>query len=221
MLARTTLQEGDLIQEIDPGQRLLQIYEGLAARGAHLFDAVIGEDVPEQWRHYPENDAIDAEKGYLWFYHTHSPQDRPGDRDHGHIHLFARRKAFGPLLKLERERAFAERFQARGLSHKTRHLLTIGFEGKGLPTNLFTVNSWVTGDRMLSAEGTASLLEDLQLETGHPDMDGVIGAICQLCRTQIARLLASRNAVLLASTAGSILNDESVEVLSSWDIEFD
>lgn len=46
----------------------------------------------------------------------------------------------------------------------TRHLLTIGFDTKGVPNSIFTVNSWVTGDLMLSALTTATLLEEMAID---------------------------------------------------------
>jgi hypothetical protein len=56
--------------------RLLEIYAELALRGEHLLGQLLGGELPRQWRHYPEDDAIDLGSGFQWFYHSHSPQDR-------------------------------------------------------------------------------------------------------------------------------------------------
>jgi hypothetical protein len=74
------------------GLRMLETYSKLAQRGAHLLGSLLGGQAPREWRHYPADDAIDQGSGFQWFYHSHSLEDRPGSAEHGHIHLFARRK---------------------------------------------------------------------------------------------------------------------------------
>ena len=71
---------------------------------------------------------------------------RAGASEHGHIHLFARRKLWARRLRSAREIEFAKLTGEPAETESTRHLLTIGFDAEGIPTSLFTVNSWVTGD---------------------------------------------------------------------------
>ncbi|MDR3370419.1 MAG: hypothetical protein P4L88_14830 [Rhodoferax sp.] len=149
------------------GLRLLETYAGLAEQGAHLFVDLLGGQMPKQWSHYPEDDAIDRASGFHWFYHSHSPQDRPAVSEHGHIHLFARRKLWARRLRSAREIEFAKLTGGPAVAENTRHLLSTGFDAKGIPTTLFTVNSWVTGDRMLSAGLSYELLADMKLDTGN------------------------------------------------------
>lgn len=203
------------------GLRLLSTYAGLAERGEHLLDGLLGSQATKQWAHYPEDDAIDHERGYQWFYHSHSPEDRLGSTEHGHIHLFARRKLWSRRLRSAREISFAELEGGPAESVNTRHLLTIGFNAKGLPVSLFTVNSWVTGDLMLSAKTTARLLEDMTLDTGHRNVDAVIESVVLLFRTEIQNLLLQRDFVLKEFDGDRVLVNESLEVLSECAIDVD
>ena len=103
----------------------------------------------------------------------------------------------------------------------TRHLLTISFDAKGLPVSLFTVNSWVTGDLMLSAETTAQLLENMVLATGHNVIDAVLESLVQLYYQEIRELLAQRDKVLWGHHGKHVLASESLEILSMHAIDVD
>lgn len=201
--------------------RLLETYAGLAERGAHLFGDLLGGQMPRQWSHYPEDDAIDLESGFHWFYHSHSPEDRPGASEHGHIHLFARRKLWARRLRSAREIEFAKLGGEPAATENTRHLLTIGFDAKGIPTTLFTVNSWVTGDRMLSAGLTTELLGDMRLDTGNEAVDAVIESLACLYRDEIRQQLIQRDEALFAWRGHNVLSDEKLELLSELKINVD
>jgi len=201
--------------------RLLETYSNLAQRGEHLFGSLLGGQTPRQWSHYPEDDAIDQGRGFQWFYHSHSPKDRPGSAEHGHIHLFARRKLWSRRLRSVRELKFAELAEGADPRVNTRHLLTIGFDAKGIPKTLFTVNSWVTGDLMLSASNTALLLDQMTLDTGNEDVDTVIECVVKLYKDEIRDLLLRRDSLLYQKRAPGILGDECLEVLSDIAINVD
>ena len=201
-------------------RRLLETYAGLAQRGSHLFGDLIGGAIPSQWSHYPEDDAIDLDSGFQWFYHSHSPDDRTQDSEHGHIHLFARRALWSRRLNSMRERAFRTLIGDAPAIYQTRHLLAIGFDAKGVPASMFTVNSWVTGDRMLSTALTAELLDRLKLRTGYPHVDAVIESLIALHRPEIRVLLDKRDQTLSA-WVGDVLSDQRLEVLSEMRIDVD
>jgi hypothetical protein len=203
------------------GLRLLETYAGLARRGEHLLGQLLGGELPRQWRHYPDDDAIDPERGYQWFYHSHSPEDRPGAAEHGHIHLFARRKLWSRRLRSAKEIEFASLADDPSQQAITRHLISIGLDVKGVPTSLFTVNSWVTGDLMLSASNTALLLDQMNLDTGNEDVDAVIECVVKLYKDEIRDLLVKRDALLYQKRAPGILGDTSLEVLSVIAINVD
>ena len=199
----------------DAGRRLLGIYAGLARRGAHLLGPLLGGEVPRQWEHYPYDDAIDTGSGYQWFYHSHSPEDRANAGEHGHFHVFAHRRLWARRLASADERAFATLTGGPAQSPPVRHLLCIGMDAKGVPVSLFTVNSWVTGDRMLGARNTAHLLERMRLDTGHRDIDAVLECVVALYLPEIRALLAARDVRLFRSRARSVLEDRRLELLSS------
>ena len=203
------------------GLRLLETYAGLAERGEHLLGCLLAGQSPRQWAHYPEDDAIDHGSGYQWFYHSHSPEDRPGAVEHGHVHLFACRPLWGRRLRSRPERAFAELCGNPAADPPTRHLLTIGFDGKGLPISLFTVNSWVTGDLMLGAGLTLELLASLTLDTGHPAVDAVIESVTQLCEPELREVMRRRDDALRAHRSANKLHDQALELLSEVRIDLD
>lgn len=100
-------------------------------------------------------------------------------------------------------------------------MLTIGFDAKGIPRTLFTVNSWVTGDLMLSASNTALLLDQMTLDTGNEDVDTVIECVVKLYKDEIQDLLLRRDSLLYQKRAPGILGDERLEVLSDIAINVD
>ncbi|WP_051610649.1 hypothetical protein [Pandoraea sp. E26] len=205
------------------GLQLLGTYASLAERGEHLFGSLLAGEHPTQWAHYPEDDAIDPSGGFQWFYHSHSPQDRSSSAEHGHIHLFARRKRWSRFLSAhsESEVHFSRLEGAPIKKGDTRHLLAIGFDAKGLPTSLFTVNSWVTGDSMLSASSTAALLGRISLNTGHPHVDAVVQSVIRLYAGEIRGLLEERDRVLFGFAGSEVLADESLEILSELSLDLD
>lgn len=203
------------------GRRLLEIYAVLARRGRHLLQDLIADESPRQWQHYPEDDAVDPAAGYQWFYHSHSPEDRPGAAEHGHFHLFARRRLWNGLLRSKAEKAFAALTGNPQQGVDTRHLLAVGMNAKGVPVSLFTVNSWVTGDLMLSALATERLLARMRLNTGYPEVDAVLEGVIGLCRDEIRQVLAERDAALSANPARGVLSDQGLEILSERPIDLD
>lgn len=201
--------------------RLLQTYAELAQRKQHLLGNLLGEELPLQWTHYPENDAIDYVSGFQWFYHSHSAEDRSDSSEHGHIHLFARRKLWSRRLRSGTELQFTELTGSTDQQVNTRHLLCISFNSTGIPIALFTVNSWVTGDLMLSAKTTIHLLDKLKLDTGNSHIDTVIMSVVTLCKEEIRRLLETRDQQLLKAPKLGLLDNKSLECLSTIPIDLD
>ncbi len=203
------------------GLRLLQTYADLSDAKGHLLDEVLGDAVPLQWAHYPTDDAIDLSSGFQWFYHSHSPEDRPVGSEHGHIHLFARRSLWSRRLQSRSEIEFRRICESENTQTHTRHLLAIGLSAKGLPISLFTVNSWVTGDQMLSEKLTMQLLASIQLKTGHPRVDAVIECVIHLCQPEIQSVLRQRDTTLASFSGANKLQDEGLELLSEQPIDLD
>lgn len=203
------------------GLRLLETYAGLAQRGEHLLGRLLGSELPSQWQHYPADDAIDVKQAYQWFYHSHAPEDRLNATEHGHLHFFARRKLWVHRLRSAAEIEWASLDDEASQHVKTRHLLSIGLNAKGVPTSLFTVNSWVTGDLMLSASNTSLLLENMRLDTGYEAVDAVIESVITLYAAEIRQLLIKRDTLLFQNKAPGILYNERFEILSEMAIDLD
>ena len=185
--------------EAAAARELLACYESLAARRAHLLARLLRGRRPVQWRHYPANDAIDHETGYQYFYHCHAPGERRGGAEHGHFHLF-RRRAPG---------------------RAPVHLLAIALTSKGVPHALFTVNQWVAGSPLPGARAALRDLARFEVRAaGDPLVNRWIAALLRLFRPQIERLLAERDCRLKRGRA-ALLDDRSVEVLSSLAIDLD
>lgn len=186
-----------------------------------MFAGLLGGSAPKQWAHYPDDDAIDSVRGYQWFYHSHSPEDRPGSAEHGHIHLFARRPLWGRRLRSKSEMEFSKLCGDPVSEAHTRHLLVIGFDAKGLPISLFTVNSWVTGDLMLGADLTMELLANMRLYTGHPEVDAVVESTVRMCIPELYELMAARDQTLAANRGPNKLADTTLELLSEIAVDLD
>lgn len=205
----------------EAGLRLLEAYADLAGRGQHLLGSLLAGQVPRQWAHYPDDDAIDRTNGYQWFYHSHSPEDRPEAPEHGHIHLFARRPLWEGRLRSPAERDFATLCGMPRSRSNTRHLVAVGLDAKGVPISLFTVNSWVTGDLMLSADLTLELLSSMALDTGHAEVDTVIESVARLCQAELQEALALRDGALRSHSGPAVLQDRGLELLSDIPIDLD
>lgn len=203
------------------GQRLIKTFHSLAERREHLLTNLLAGQAPVQWQHYPENDAVDEASGYQWFYHSHATEDRAGTAEHGHLHIFARRKLWSRRMRSNQERAFAEMVGAQARQVNTRHLLGVGINAKGIPISLFTVNSWVTGDLMLSAQSTAKLLGALRLNTGHAHIDAVIEDVMALCTDEILEVLYLRDQILATKRGTLVLEDRRLDIISEIPVDLD
>lgn len=200
---------------------LLGVYTGLAERGAHLLADLLAGARPVQWERLPADDAVDSAGRYQWFYHSHAPEDRSADSEHGHIHLFARRALWEGRSATPEERAFQKLCGNPRSDAGTRHLIAIGFDAKGLPISLFAVNPWVTGDLMLSADSTARLLSEIDLDTGHPEIDAMIMSLARLCNEDIEALLAKRDGTLASRPLRGVLADRALEILAEIQLNLD
>ena len=204
-------------------RRILRAYRSLAKSNSHLLSSILGGKAPKQWAHYPDDDAIDAKRGYQWYYHSHSPADRPGAVEHGHIHLFVRTDARRSLIDSGAEATFLKRMASDDSASKTRHLLAIGLSPVGVPISLFTTNRWVTGDQLLSSKSSLRLLQSISMDTGNKGIDQLICSLLRLFQPKLATLFRKRDRTLFARArrGPGALEDESVEVLSEIPIDLD
>ncbi len=108
----------------------------------------------------------------------------------------------------------------------TISLLCISLNAKGVPTALFTVNRWVTGDHLLSAATTLRLISGFTVQaTNGLRISKWLTALLAIFWSQIEHLLIERDKTLLGLASScreaGLLEDESVELLSSVPIDID
>ncbi|MDE2428869.1 MAG: hypothetical protein KGM99_09085 [Burkholderiales bacterium] len=224
-MGRQTPQQISSMQSA--AEALLACYAELAADKSHLLSEILHDSVPRQWAHYPDDDVIDRTNGYQFFYHSHSPEDRDATGEHGHFHVFARQDVHGDAIDTDTEQDFLMQLNGEQPAHaNTIHLLCVALDAKGVPTALFTVNRWVTGDHLLSAATTLRLLFSFSVHTQHElRINKWLTALLALFRPQIEQLLMERDKALrkLAEKRrkSDLLEDESVELLSSIPIDID
>lgn len=198
---------------------ILSCYSTLAEQGKHLLSSILTGS-PVQWMHYPENDVIDRKTGYQYFYHSHSPEDREDCDEHGHFHLFARVDEGQHAVELTAANEFCNQMRSCQTAANTINLLCISLDAKGVPTMLFTVNRWVTGDHVASASATLKLLAEFDVsDDEHGLVNRWLKAMIQLFWPQIVELQHERDNKLLLTiqetAARNVLDDEELEVLSS------
>ncbi|WP_449391272.1 DUF6969 family protein [Eoetvoesiella caeni] len=208
-------------------EALLACYAELAADKSHLLSEILHDNVPRQWAHYPDDDVIDRTNGYQFFYHSHSPDDRDATGEHGHFHVFARQDVHGDAIDPGTEQDFLMQLNGEQPAHaNTIHLLCVSLNAKGVPNTLFTVNRWVTGDHFVSAATTLRLLSSFTVQARNGiKVSKWLTALLATFRPQVEHLLIERDATLLGLASGrngvGLLEDESVELLSSVPIDID
>lgn len=202
---------------------LVDTYRRLALTRSHLLEPILQGASPTQWEHYPCDDAISRDRRYQWYYHSHSPADRPGSIEHGHFHLFARMEGAAAHVNATAEKGFLSVLGEPDSEATTRHLLCVGMSPVGVPTSLFTVNRWVTGDMLLSRASTLTLLESMTLDTVYPAIDALLTGLAELYRTEIRSLMSQRDRSLRARAVKGpgTLDDPTVEVLSELPLDLD
>jgi hypothetical protein len=207
-------------------RQIIDCYTSLSVHGSHLLGDFLGNELPRQWRHYPEDDIIDRSLGYQYFYHSHSPEDREAAEEHGHFHLFARMDDGLHFIDESAERHFLRRVGDEAAIANTASLLCISLDSRGVPASLFTTNRWVTGDHLFSAASTLQLISGFRIEAAGPLLvNHWIAAMVQLFWPQIEELLLKRDRTLarqarLRGRTG-LLGDVKLEVLSSIPIDID
>lgn len=178
-------------------------------RGTPLMRLVLpSDDEPEQWAHYPPDDAISPVSGCRYFYHCHPPEER-GDREHGHFHLFL-------PLSLFPEGGWKAAPPDDGEKRaKVVHTVALSVDMNGVPIRLFTTNRWVTDEWLYPTEAIAAVMHrfDLTGADGDPLVNQWLTAFVALAREPISALLLERDAKL--ADLGWTGEDRSIEIISS------
>lgn len=206
-------------------QAVLGSYATLASKQSHLLGELLDGTMPKQWEHYPPDDIVDHSTGYQYYYHSHGAEKRVS-AEYGHFHIFARTDGGRHQIDVEAEQAFLDRLGAAPLDATTVNLLCVSFDARGVPTRFFTVNRWVTGDRLLSAEATLRLLEGFTMTSSQaPTVSSLLVGLIQLFLPQITTLLEKRDEKLYdfmkRGKRSGILEDQRIELLTSISINVD
>ncbi|TAM55908.1 MAG: hypothetical protein EPN57_00620 [Paraburkholderia sp.] len=205
--------------------RLVQCYETLAKRNENLLQHVVGDSAFECWRRYPCDDVIDPRSGFQYFYHAHSPDDRPDAIENGHFHTFAR---------LDHRTRRVDDWPVPPLAQGGKsewdptsvHLVAVSVDAHGLPTDIFTVNQWVTGDRWCDDASVARLASAFDVDGARPALVSAwLGSIFALYEAEIRGLIRDRGKRVQALIASHgpdyrITDDRAVEMLSARPLSF-
>ena len=195
--------------------------------------------VIDDWRHYPDGEAFDPASHAQYFYHRHpapaGPRPPENPTEHGHFHLFLRgegmQAGITPLVlpEVAVANAPAPRQSAplkRGKSDEVCHLVALAVDRRGEPIRLFTTNRWVTGETWYRADDVIAMLDRFRVGGDQPSapLNRWLGALVQLYKPEIARLLRERDKAILEQRwrrRGNVLEDPRLEITSSLDIDLD
>ena len=183
-------------------QELASIQMKYAKSGRTLNQAALcGTKEFIEWQHYPNNDLIDENTGYEFYYHAHSA-DEMSKGEHGHFHVIKRN------------------------TDGFHHLLGIALDQKGLAVRLFTTNQWVTGEEMADSNLVMQSVVEFQMDiTGRmAPVSKWIGALMQLFQSEIKELIKERDQEIthLVAKFGNreyVLNSREHHVLSECKID--
>jgi hypothetical protein len=202
----TTLDDEAFDAVADAAERVVQIHEALVSDGitlqAELFRDRSNKPITA-WEHYPADDCRDPKSGAMFYYHAHEPEE--WDRDeHGHFHLFVRRKADGDFT----------------------HAMAIAMTPHGLPNALFSTNDWVTAEKMLPATEVLDLLHQRwEINRARPSwlVAQWLSAMVRLLQPMTENLLQRRDQKLTWSVdgkpSGTLLGDRNTHILSELPVD--
>lgn len=183
-------------------QEIASIQMYYAKKGLTLSEvALCGSREFVEWQHYPNNDLVDVDSGYEFYYHSHSVDEMP-EGEHGHFHLFKR------------------------TGTEFHHLIGIALNQTGLPVRLFTTNQWVTGETLVKAETVLVELQafDMAIKGRMSPMAKWISSLTKLFYIDMEALVLQRDRMIhhLESDLGSLelaLNQRSHHVLTEGGID--
>lgn len=206
--------------------RLIGCYEGLARRNENLLQHVVGNQTFEHWSRYPSPDHIDEHTGFQYYYHAHSPDDRPHRQENGHFHTFARLDHKARPVQDWVIPATDDIPQGCEPDDASVHLVAISVDAQGLPFEIFTVNQWVTGDRWCTGASLANLAQAFRVDRAGPRLVADwLASFFTFYESEIQDLIVARDEHVrrLIATKGEdycITRDHSIEVLSVAALSF-
>ncbi|MDI9243678.1 hypothetical protein [Marinobacter sp. CHS3-4] len=209
-----TLSDRQLKESLEAVADIRECYRVLEKGGLNIVGEVLRDQGPfYEMDHYPKDDVYDKDSASQYYYHAH----REDQDEHGHFHLFLRNGALpadeAPLLGPAGE-------------DRVAHVVAISMDAWGFPTDLFSVNRWVTDESWLPAEAIIASLDRFCIDHAYPSwpVNRWMSAMVRCFRLQIEALLTHRYAVLARqdpSEQMSVLEDRGLEVVGSLPIHLD
>ena len=170
-------------QMLEAAEDVLRSIQAYSRRGTSVLADVLGKHTQfEEWAHYPQNDAVDANTRYRFYYHAHAASERMRG-EHGHFHVF------GPA-PISRRPSNAI---AKPGSDYT-HIVGISVDERGFPIRLFTTNRWVTAEQWLPAASVIRSMHRLDLGRTRPLRAARwVQGVVRLFPVQIAAIIRHRD----------------------------
>lgn len=223
MTEYANLPREDLERMLEAGIEVVDCHRVLAKTGDNIVgEALRGSDSFYEWNHYPESDIYDNVSHSQYYYHTHPPEERPGE--HGHFHTFLRPKGMPPGIK---PAPIADYEPPEDPDDNLSHLIAISMDDKGFPRGLFTVNRWVTGDVWYVADDVITMVDLFVMDQASPSwaMNRWITGMFRLFRPRIIDLLRGRDRAIAdwqkAHPGENAYEAREIEVTSTLDIDID
>lgn len=198
--------------ELASARECLAAFSTVTKAAGSLIQGWVRGQVVREYEHYPNDDAVDVRSGSQYFYHAH----RSHGTEHGHLHLFWHATASGA------RRYVAGRPTRWGRTAPT-HLFAIGFDSRGLPISLFTVNRWVTDGHWFDAHKTLAMVDRFTVSKmpDYQDNGNWLTRFIRMYRPLVALLLERRDERLAQSRNPiDALDNRRLEVVSSIDIDW-
>jgi len=197
----------------DSAEALIDATLAMHSAGKPLMRLVLPVDgEPEQWAHYPPDDAISLVSRSRYFYHCH-PREERDEGEHGHFHLFL------PLTLFAQEECKSAPPEGNENRARVVHFAALSVDMQGVPLQLFTTNRWVTDEWMYPVAAIATAIDGVDLEgaDGDPLVNQWLTAFVALAREPIIALLHQRDSVLEAE--GWPGEDRAIEIVSSTPLD--
>lgn len=207
-----SLSDSQLTASLAAIADIRECYRVLEKGGLNVVGEVLkGQGPFYEMDHYPKEDVYDRDTASQYYYHAH----REDHAEHGHFHLFLRNAALPegtePVLGPAGE-------------DRVAHLVAISMDAWGYPTDLFSVNRWVTDESWLPAETVVTVLEKFAMDHAYPSwpVNRWLTAMVRCFRPQIEALLYHRDEVISKRQEKGleqVLEDRSLEITGTIPID--
>ena len=168
-----------------------------------------------EWQHYPPGDIHDSASHSQYYYHAH----REGE--HGHFHIFLRKKGMPKGCTPARLPASVERPLGKDA---ISHIIAISMDKWGYPIRLFTGNRWLVNDTWYKPKDVAEMIDRFDIDHAWPcwATNRWVGAMLRLFRSQIEWLVAERDEAVRVWQAGHpdsvAYEDHDLDITSTLNI---